>query len=490
MKRLLSVHGSSLGDHVFLRITRPTFDGLRRHLAQDPDVEQFAFALYTEARTAAGTALIVQDLFLPGCDDLQQQSAASVIPAKRFQAMVYLLAQQRGHGILDIHTHCHPGAPVFSPVDESGTARNARCICKMLAAPAPTASLVFSNNLTAHDAVVYDRSLGGYRTIDWIDVLGRRIEVRRTAEPAAHRQADDPQFARQTLIPGWDQATLARQRVAVVGAGGNGAQLIQTLVSIGVGTDGWIAAVDHDLIEASNLPRIPYAAPHHVGHPKVTVAAAFAHRKNPAVRFYPYPCSVTEQAAVTRIKEATVIFGAGDGDGVRKFLNEIAVRHLIPYIDLGCGISAENDQVSAAGQVHVVFPGLNACLACCQAFDPSVAALELMDDETKAAHASRGYVVGAQAEATPSVANLNATVAQLGIAALLALVHGEAFGRWDYAHFNQLTAGVLTARSATKNGCPVCGPRGVLGIGDGRDYRLDTAQPGTQPPAARVEKTR
>lgn len=121
----------------------------------------------------------------------------------------------------------------------------------------------------------------------------------------------------------------------------------------------------------------------------------------------------------------------------------------------------------AGGQVRVVLPGRNACLVCCRGFDPATAAAELMDDQRKATHAAHGYVIGSRQEATPSVANLNATIAQLGVAAFLALVHGERFGQWDYAHFNQLTAETLVAATQANEACPLCGPQGVLAAGDG-----------------------
>ena len=70
-----------------------------------------------------------------------------------------------------------------------------------------------------------------------------------------------PAHLRAARFPGWNQAAISRQRIVVVGAGGKGAQLIQTLVSIGAGTQGWIASVDPDVVEESNLPRIPYAVP-------------------------------------------------------------------------------------------------------------------------------------------------------------------------------------------------------------------------------------
>ena len=331
--------------------------------------------------------------------------------------------------------------------------------------------------MTEHNAVIYDRSLGNYRPIYALEILGRKNEIRFTGTDLPKDETQEAQYARQLMIPGWDQRSLARQKVAIVGAGGDGAHVIATLVSMGVGTEGWITAIDPDIVEQSNLPRIPYAFPEHVGVPKVAVAAQYVGRKNPAVRFYPYPCAAEDKVCRERIKAATVIIGAGDNDGVRKTCNDLAVHYLIPYIDLGCDIQVEEKETVAGGQVRLVLPGQNACLVCCRGFDPAAAALEQLDDESKAAHAEQGYVIGADVEATPSVTNLNATTTQLGIACFLSLIHGKEFGQWDYAHFDQFTANTLVANTQRNSKCPLCGKYGVLGTGDRDDPPTNSPAP-------------
>lgn len=469
MTRATNIEGSILGRHVGIRFGREVFDALTQHLLRDSRDEQFAFGLFSMAKTADGTMLVVQDIVLPDAKDLSEQSGGGVAPTKNFQATVYMLAQQQSLGILDVHTHPFGQVPRFSGIDEAESAKNAKYICEKFPDSTTHAMIVFGQAAKAHDATIYDRSLNAFRNVDFLEVLGRRIKIRPTGESCTPGDENDPRYSRQVMIPGWDQVNIARQRIAVIGAGGNGAQIIQTLVSVGAGTEGWIAAIDPDIVEESNLPRIPYAFAADVGSPKVTVAAHYACQKNPRVRFYPYPCSVTEKAAKDRVKAATVIFGAVDGDGIRKICNEWAVRYLIPYIDLGCDIQVEAGKVEAGGQVRVVLPGSNACLVCCGGFDPAAAAVELMDDARAAVHAAHGYVRGTRDRATPSVANLNATTAQLGMAAFLALVHGKRFGNWDYAHYDQLTAQTILANTKQREDCPLCGPKGLLAAGDEHD---------------------
>ncbi|HML74399.1 MAG TPA: ThiF family adenylyltransferase [Anaerohalosphaeraceae bacterium] len=466
MNRLKKTETSVLGRLVRIRFARLSFEALYHHLNQDDSREQFAYALFNLARTADGTVLIVSDIFIPDPEDLIYQGSTGVTPNKNLQFLVYFLAQQKQCGILDIHTHPFEKIPHFSSIDEAESLNNAKDICRLLPPPETHAMIVFGQGIQAHDSVVYDRSLNGYRTIEAIEVLGRKSEIRHTGQSHDTAEISDPTYDRQIRIRDWSQKTLAQQNIAIIGVGGNGAHILQTLISIGAGTEGWIAVIDPDTVEPSNLPRIPYATPRDIGQPKVTVATRYALDKNPNVKFYPYPCSVTAKAALDRIKAATILIGAGDRDSVRKICNENSVKYMIPYIDLGCDIHMEDNSLEAAGQVRIVLPGQNACLVCCGGFDPSSAALELMDDLSALQHASLGYGQGKVHHIAPSVANLNASIAQLGISAFLSLVHGPTFGNWDFVHFSQLNVQMTAAQTRQNEKCPVCCREGVLAIGD------------------------
>lgn len=164
--------------------------------------------------------------------------------------------------------------------------------------------------------------------------------------------------------------------------------------------------------------------------------------------------------------KTNILFGCGDHDGVRKVCNEVAVRNNIPYIDLGCEIVPSDGMAEAVGQVRLVLPGNNACLVCCRGYDPSAAAEELVDDARAAVHAARGYIRGGRDRTTPSVAVLNAVAAQTALTAFLGLTLGDAFAKWDFAHFDLFKARLLAASSTRREECPLCGDENVLSAGD------------------------
>jgi len=324
-----------------------------------------------------------------------------------------------------------------------------------------------NNRFDAFDGVVYDRHGRQFRTLDRFEILGRPTELNVFGQPATRSVGEnDGRFDRQKRIPGWNQEGLERQRMGTIGVGGNGAHLLETLLGIGAGRQGFVAIVDDDSVEASNLPRIPCACPEHVRTPKVSVAVQYAGRKSPGTPVFPFPCRFAEQAVQSRMKMATVLFYAGDNDGGRKELNEFAVRYGIPLIDLGCDIQVSEHKVVAGGQVRTVLPGHNACLVCCRGFDPSQAALDQMSRAARARHAAQGYVQGSETSATPSVANLNGLTAHFALSQFLAMVNGESFATWDYLHFDQFTGQTIPAQTTRQENCPVCGPGGCLAAGD------------------------
>jgi molybdopterin/thiamine biosynthesis adenylyltransferase len=466
MRRTLNNLSSSFGREVAVRLSRSAAEVLGQHMRQDTHQEQMAFGLGYHAKTADGTVLLVKDLMLPGKADLGQQSSGGISPSRQFQGYVYFRAEQTMASIVEFHTHPGGGVPSFSGVDDTNGHRNAEYISRKLPAPVTLAMVVANNRFDAFDAVIYDKCIGRFRQVDRIEVLGRPTAVYLVGKSMCAKAIAGGQFDRQQRIPGWNQHGLEHQRIGVIGAGGNGAWLLQTLVGIGAGRQGSLTIADPDRVDETNLPRLPYAFAEHVGIPKVSLAAQYAGLKSPGTPVFAFPCRFSETAVLSRMKSATVLFYCGDNDGGRKEATEFAVRYGIPLIETGCDIQVSEESVAAGGQVRVVLPGENACLVCCRGFDPSQAAIDQMDDAGRARHAAGGYVQGAEGTATPSVANLNAMTAQHAVSAFLALVNGGDFARWDFLHFDQFTGRTIPASSGRREDCPLCGPEGYLFAGD------------------------
>lgn len=496
MKRLRATTESTFGHEITVRIHRPLWNSLTDYMRQGNGDEQIAFGLASLTHTRAGTIFQLDEQIIPSREDLSEQSVTGVCPSRSVQGVVYLLAEQKGKAIVEFHTHPGPARPTFSKIDEHFGVRNARCIAERFAEPTTLVMVVGNNRFDMFDGVVYDRQLKQFCQLARLEALGRPTTLWSFDQPSASsKESRTAQFDRQQRIPGWNQCGLEQQRIGILGAGGNGAPLLQTLVSIGAGRRGFIAIVDDDLIELSNLPRIPYASLQDVGTAKVNVALQYAHQKSPDTPLFPFQARFSDPQVRQQLKMATILFYCGDNDGGRKEANDLAVRYGIPLIDLGCDVQVADDTVLAGGQVRVVIPGETACLVCCRGYDPAQAAIDQMSDADRALHAAAGYVRGADANATASVANLNGLTVQFAVSQFLAMVNGPEFAQWDYLHFDQFTGRTIPARTSQDPNCPLCGLDGNLMAGDrqslvGSDqtvigpWSADTATDGTDRSAA------
>lgn len=472
-------NSSRLTSETTVRMTAVTGRALFDHMWTNPNFERMGFGLGRHTQTADGTVILVRELILPDQSDLAEQTFAGVCPTRDFHLYLYSSALRTNSTIIEFHTHPGSVAPTFSDIDQFHALRNAQYIAQKFPEPVTLALIVGNNSFDAFEGAIYDRHRGEFYQLNRLEVLGRPTRIWSMPEvPPQRVETDSPEFDRQRRIPGWNQQGIEEQRIGVVGVGGNGAPLLQTLLSIGAGRRGFVAYADHDLVENSNLPRLPYACDHQVGTPKVLAATQYASRKSPTTRLYPFQSRFNDPAVMERFKMATVLFYCGDSDGGRKEVNEFSVRYGIPLIDLGCDIQVSDTRIIAGGQVRVVLPGENACLVCSRSFDASEAALDQMGTEAQAEHAARGYVRGADAEATPSVANLNGLTVQYAVSQFLALVHGPQFAQWDYLHFDQLTGRTIPAQSSRLAHCPLCGHTGQLLSGEAA---TKSARPTTTP---------
>ena len=82
------------------------------------------------------------------------------------------------------------------------------------------------------------------------------------------------------------QRKLLAARVLVVGLGGLGGNVLDSLLRLGVGA---IVGVDGDVFDETNLNRQPLCEVGNIGRGKAEAAAERARRVNPAVDFKPYP---------------------------------------------------------------------------------------------------------------------------------------------------------------------------------------------------------
>ncbi|WP_188881403.1 ThiF family adenylyltransferase [Alicyclobacillus cellulosilyticus] len=151
------------------------------------------------------------------------------------------------------------------------------------------------------------------------------------------------------------QARLAKARVAVVGLGALGTASAAQLVRAGVG---YVRLIDRDIVEPSNLQRQSlYDEADAAGHAAKAVAAADKLRlANAAVALEPCVTDLTWRNAEPLLADVDVIVDGTDNFEVRYLINDVAVKHGIPW--------AYGGAVSSYGTAAFLRPGDTPCLVC------------------------------------------------------------------------------------------------------------------------------
>lgn len=165
-------------------------------------------------------------------------------------------------------------------------------------------------------------------------------------------------YSRQVLfapIGAKGQDMLAHKKVAIVGMGALGTVLANHMVRAGVG---YVRMIDRDFVEESNLQRqMLYDeedARQHV--PKAVAAAAKLQSIHSGVTVEGIPADLHAGNAEAYLADADVILDGSDNFQVRYLMNDVAVKHRIPWVYGGA--------VSARGMFAVIVPGVTPCFRC------------------------------------------------------------------------------------------------------------------------------
>ncbi len=160
-------------------------------------------------------------------------------------------------------------------------------------------------------------------------------------------------YARQRLIPGWDQKRISAARVLVAGAGALGNEAIKNLSLLGVGQ---ILIVDFDFVEASNLSRCVLFRAEDIGKSKAQAAARAVTALNPDVEVAALEGDIGCDLGEGELREYDLVLGCLDSIAARWALNRLCRSAGIPWLNAGIG--------TTMGQVSLHDPLRGACYEC------------------------------------------------------------------------------------------------------------------------------
>lgn len=166
------------------------------------------------------------------------------------------------------------------------------------------------------------------------------------------------------------QDKLLQGRAAIVGMGALGTVLASHLVRAGVG---FVRLIDRDFVEPSNLQRQLLYDENDAEQsvPKAIAAAERLTAANSGVDIDPIVADVHPGNAEELLADVDVILDGTDNYAVRYLINDVAVKHGIPWVYGGA--------VSSRGTTATIIPGETPCLACLFGTAPSRGSTDTCD---------------------------------------------------------------------------------------------------------------
>jgi molybdopterin/thiamine biosynthesis adenylyltransferase len=169
---------------------------------------------------------------------------------------------------------------------------------------------------------------------------------------------DNDRYSRQVLFPGIGregQQRLADARVVLVGCGANGSAIADRLVRAGVGH---LVIIDRDYVETNNLQRQVLYDEEDVAArlPKAVAAQRHLRRINSQASVRGVVADLNAENGEELLLGANLVMDGSDNFEVRYLVNDVCVKHGIPWVY--CGV------VASYGMTMTIVPHQTPCLRC------------------------------------------------------------------------------------------------------------------------------
>ncbi|WP_207587104.1 ThiF family adenylyltransferase [Halomontanus rarus] len=431
-----------------IRIPAPAVTALRDALLRPDGRERVAFGYCSRS----GNDLLLTEVEQVPDENHRHSSPGSCRPTTACEREFISRCTSRDLHPVFFHSHPFTDTAWFSTLDRQLIDR----FRKWLTTLYPDRDLLFG--VLGHEEMRIERVTADDSRPVAVDIKGeweleQPVRPTHTAAPDAPA-VDTERFDRHLRAFGEaGQTKLANTHVAVVGCGGIGSILAQTLARLGIGK---LTLIDPDEIEVSNLPRLPGCTHGDVGQLKVSAMHQRCWEANPDCDIISIARPVQETEDY--LKNADIIVAGVDRVTARYWVNQFAVRHLIPYVDAGTVIEtsdADPPQIeSMEVYIQTIVPGVTACFDCLDRGDPDQAYRESLDSAEEKAAVERGYI-DADIEPEPAVIDLNQLAAAHTVSAVKRLALGTqppvAFRKYDDVSGDQ--ALLETHPNAS---CPTC----------------------------------
>lgn len=276
-------------------------------------------------------------------------------------------------------------------------------------------------------------------------------------------------FARQAMLLGHvGQLQLGAISCAVIGLGGTGSLASMALVHHGVRL---LTLVDDELLDDTNLPRVPASVPADVKtRMKVDIARDYVLSHAPDTQVDALQRHVEHDEVRPYLLRCDVIVVCTDNTTSRAYLNQLSQQYLVPMLDLGVqfAVTETGTVGNEVGRINLVRPG-TPCLWCSAHISPERLAAESVPKDERE---RRGSYLRGFDDPQPSMLAFNMEVVARGIQVLIGYFTGifaQPLDAYEQRSFLKPKGGAMSRQisKARRPGCPIC-----ESVGRGEDIEM------------------
>ncbi len=346
-----------------IRVPKSLASLLMTELSKFGRREPVAFGFVSHATTPEDEFVLLREVVIPPEDAFLPSGGHGARWSGRYMIELLNQASEKQLGI--VLFHFHGGSTVRMSSDDRRSALELLPKFQLVISYRPHGSIVLGQD-----------SAAGFLLMPNQGTPTEKFTLRQFGPSMATLPLPDDsprergRFARQPLARGsLVRKVLARSKVAVVGQSGGGSHVALQLACLGVGE---ITGIDDDCVDEGNrFSGIAFGKKHVERHrPKVEVMEEVIRRIDPGVKYTAVRARLPEKEALEHLKKADIVVGCVNNVHARADIQEIALRYLIPYVDIGLGLNVkpgvldEFPPVTSIGGNIFVFVPDGPCMWC------------------------------------------------------------------------------------------------------------------------------